>query len=164
MCVKVDYVKEEDGKYYVKCHTTPGVVEMTVPYDLAKYAENGNVVIPQEYIDKKDLKVGDIIKTDKGKEFEVKSIYQSDIFEPVRLIVVYDKELKISYQLGDNTNIVEVIEHRDVKVVKLNYMFGVEYMSKEEAENLYPNGKMAIMDIATDKKHFYDIKIEEVYA
>lgn len=33
MCVKVDYVKEEDGKYYVKCHATSGVVEITVPYE-----------------------------------------------------------------------------------------------------------------------------------
>lgn len=117
-------------------------------------------------IDKKDLKVGDIIKTDKGKELEVKSItpevYHSETFEPVSLIVVYDKEMKDSYKLGDNTNVTEVIEHRDVKVVKVNDMFGIEYMTKEEAEKLYPNGKKVIEDIATGEKTFYDIKIEDV--
>lgn len=51
MCVKIDYVREEDGKYHVECHTTQGMVEMSVPCDLAKYVENGNVVIPHEYID-----------------------------------------------------------------------------------------------------------------
>lgn len=119
-------------------------------------------------IDKKDLKIGDIIKTDNGKELEVKiitpEVYHSETFEPVRLIIVYDKEMKDSYLLGDKTNVVEIIERRDVKVVKITDMFGVEYMSKEEAEKLYPNGKKAILDIATDKKQFYDIKIEEVDA
>lgn len=32
--VNVDSVKEEDGKYDVKCHATQGVVEINVPYDL----------------------------------------------------------------------------------------------------------------------------------
>lgn len=40
MCVNIVYTIEEDGKHYVKCYATVGVVEMTVPCEFIDTTNN----------------------------------------------------------------------------------------------------------------------------